>query len=204
MKVIGLVGGSGTGKSTIAAHLAARGAGLVDADRIAHEILDGDPEVVRLIRERFGEGVFTDGLVDRAKLGDVVFPDSNALEALGAIVHPRVLERCRLRLAEFESRGLELAVVDAALLLDVELPFRIDVVLALRASWDVQVKRLLEKGGVDRDDIVSRLESQSGLERSFDRADVVIDTARALDVVLAEVDRVVRELLRGDSGTRSA
>ncbi len=203
MKVMGLVGGSGTGKSTIAAHLVENGAGLIDADRIAHEVLDQDAQVVRSVRERFGSDVFTDGLVDRAKLGRVVFADREALEALGAIVHPRVLERCRRMLSEFESRGVELVVVDAALLLDVVVPFRFDVVVALRAPRDVQVERLLEKGASSRGEIIARLDSQSDLERSFDTADVVIDTARSLVQVFADIDRVVRELLLRDSDARN-
>ena len=201
MKVIGLVGESGTGKSTVAAHLVNRGAGLIDADRIAHEVLGDDPQVVRSVRDRFGDGVFTDGSVDRAKLAFVVFNDRDALVALGEILHPQVLERCRRKLSEFESRGVDLVVVDAALLLEVDVPFKLDFVVALRASRDVQVARLLSKGGANREEIIARLESQSNLERSFERADVVIDAARPLAVVLAEVDRVVGEWLSRDSGT---
>lgn len=199
MKILGLVGGSGAGKSTVAAHLVSRGAGLVDADRIAHALL-GDERVREEICEKFGDDVFSAGQVDRSKLGKVVFGDPEARRALNAIVHPLVLESCRRRLAEFESQGVELAVVDAALLLEVEVPFRLDLVVALRVSRDVQTERLLAKGGATLDGIVARLDSQSELERAFDRADVVIDAARSLADVLADVDRVVGELLSRKDG----
>lgn len=199
MKILGLVGGSGTGKSTIAAHLAARGAGLVDADRLGHDLLD-DAGVARALRESFGEDVFTGARVDRRKLGRLVFGDRDALAALNAAVHPRILEECRRRLAELESQGFALAVVDAALLLEVEVPFRLDRVVALRAPRDVQIERLLAKGGATLAEISARLEGQSDLERSFERADAVIDTARPLSEVLAEIDRLVDELLSDESG----
>ena len=199
MKIVGLVGGSGTGKSTVAAHLVERGARLIDADRIAHEVLE-DSRVVRSLRARFGDGVFTGRMVDRKKLGRVVFSDRRALDDLDAIVHPLVLERCRQRLLEFESQGVGLVVVDAALLLEVEVPFRLDLVVALRASRDVQLERLLAKGGAaTRGEINARLETQSDLERSFDKADVVIDTGRPLGEVLADIDRVVQEMCSRDS-----
>jgi len=203
MKVIGLAGGSGTGKSTIAAHLVARGAGHIDADRAAHDVLLEDEGVIRAIRERFGDGVFTGGLVDRGKLGRIVFVDRGALEALNAIVHPAVLEVCRRKLEELETAGVALAVVDAALLLEVGVPFDIDLVIALRASRDDQVRRLLAKGGATRSEIEDRLDSQSHLERSYGAADVVVDTAKPLALVLAEVDRAVDALLAGDSSERS-
>lgn len=199
MKILGLVGASGTGKSTIAAHLAARGAGLVDADRLGHDLLD-DALVARVLRERFGEDVFSGARVDRRKLGRLVFGDRGALEALNAVVHPRILDECRRMLADLELRGFALAVVDAALLLEVDVPFRLDRVVALRAPRDVQIERLLAKGGASLAEISARLEGQSELERSFERADAVIDTDRPLSEVLAEIDRLVDGLLSDESG----
>ena len=197
MKIIGLVGGSGTGKTTIAAHLAARGAGHVDADRIAHDLLANDERVIRAVQERFGRGVFTGGSVDRKKLGGVVFGDRRALDELNSILHPAVLEVCRQRILEFETAGVALAVVDAALLLEVVVPFDIDLVIALRATRGEQERRLLKKGGATREEIAARLDNQARLEESFGKADVVVDTAKPLPAVLVEIDRIVDEFLTG-------
>jgi len=198
MKVIGLAGGSGTGKSAIASHLEKRGGCRVDADRIAHELLSDDQSIVRAVERRFGGGVFTAGRVDRTKLGAVVFSDRGALEDLNGIIHPAVMEECRRRIAECEKAGAAFAVVDAALLLEVEVPFEIDLVIALRASRSEQERRLLRKGGATREEIARRLDSQARLEEAFDRADVVVDTTEPLPDVLVEIDRVVDELLLRD------
>lgn len=204
MKVIGLAGGSGTGKSTIAAHLVERGAARIDADRVAHDVLREDEGVVSAIRERFGDGVFTEDLVDRRKLGTIVFSDGKALEALNAIVHPAVAEICRLKLLEFGEADVEVVVVDAALLLEVEVPFEFDLVISLRVSREEQMRRLLAKGGATRSEISARLDSQSRLERSLHKADVVLDTTNPLPLVLAEVDRVVDRLFSSGAGAGGA
>ncbi len=195
MKVIGIAGGSGTGKSTIAAHLAGRGAQCIDADRIAHDLLVNDSAVIRAVRDAFGEVVFSDGVVDRKILGNIVFADSRKRESLNSILHPVILEICRRKVLEFEAAGVALVVVDAALLLEVEIPFEIDLVIALRATRDEQVSRLLAKGGASRREIAARLDGQERLERSFDRADVVLEATKPLHTVLAEVDRIVDGLL---------
>jgi dephospho-CoA kinase len=195
VKVIGLAGASGTGKSTIAAHLEKRGGRHIDADRIAHGLLAGDADVVRAVERRFGREVFTGQAIDRKKLGSVVFADRRALADLNAIVHPAVMEECRRRVEECEKDGAPFAVVDAALLLDVEAPFDIDIVIALRAPRDERERRLLRKGGATSAEITARLESQARLDESFARADVVVDTRGALGEVLSAIDRIVDEVL---------
>lgn len=195
MKVIGLAGGSGTGKTTIAAHLEKRGGRRIDADSVAHDLLANDRTVVDAIERRFGREVFTGGRIDRKKLGAVVFKDRRALLDLNAIVHPAVMEECRRRIAEMERSGAPFAVVDAALLLEAAAPFEIDLVIALRAERGERERRLLAKGDATREEIAARLDGQAGLERSFGRADVVVDTTGPLSEVFAAIDRAVDGLL---------
>jgi dephospho-CoA kinase len=201
MKVVGLVGESGTGKTTIAVHLERQGAGRIDADTLAHTLLGDDQEILRRVREYFGDDVLTAGEIDRKKLGAVVFSDPDGLEALNQIVHPAVIEECAQRVETFREAGFELVVVDAALLLEVELPFVVDLTVALRASREEQTRRLLAKGGVTRAEVAVRLDSQAHLEKSFYRADVVLDTNRPLPLVLDEIDALVQVLLADAGGT---
>lgn len=197
MKIIGIAGGSGTGKSTVAAHLAARFTGVhIDADAVGHELLAGDDAVVAAVRERFGEGVFDPaGRVDRRALGSVVFRDAAARRDLEAIIHPAIRRRCGERVEAARRAGAGVAVVDAALLLESRMPFVFDVTVALRCGEETRFRRIMAKGGWGETEVRSRLWSQRGIEKSFYKADAVVDTDGQLDAVLAEVDRVVDEAL---------
>jgi dephospho-CoA kinase len=195
MKIVGLVGESGTGKTTIAKYLERKGAGRIDADAIVHEILANDQAVQGEIRDRFGERVFRDGAVDRAELAKIVFADAGDLEALNGIIHPAVIEAIVARAKALEVSGCDYIVIDAALLLEVPLPLKIDLMLALRATREEQTKRLRALGGRSDAEIAARLDRQRHLEKSFDRADIVVDTNRPKDVVFAEVSGIINMLL---------
>lgn len=196
MKIIGLAGESGSGKSTIARHLTKRGGGHIDADRIGHELLESDELVRSKILRYFGPDSFTsEGKVDRKALGEMVFKESELLKILNSILHPPILDACMKKADELREAGTEFAVIDAALLLEVDHPLPVDFTIALRCGKEEQVRRLLAKGGVTEEEIRRRLERQSGLQDSFHRADMVLDTEGELSDVLAAVDRIVDEVL---------
>jgi dephospho-CoA kinase len=197
MKTVGLVGQSGTGKTTVAEHLEESGASRIDADRIVHDTLKNDHGVREAIRERFGSEVFLAGEIDRGALGRVVFADSEALEALNRIVHPVVIDACVAKLEAYESSGADLVVLDAALLLEVTSPIEIDLVIALRCKRNEQMRRLRAMGDRSDEELAARLDAQAHIEESFDRADVVVDTDGPKDEVLADIDRIIRILLGG-------
>ena len=192
--MVGLVGGSGTGKSTIAAHLVDRGAGHIDADRVAYDVLAGDIEVQTRIGERFGDDVLSCGKIDRKALAERVFMDGDALEALNAIIHPPIIDACVRRLESLAKAGADLVVIDAALLLEVPLPFTIDLMIALRCGREERIRRLMKKGDRSQREIEARLGSQTHLEKSFCRADAVVDTGKPKSAVLKEIDRLVDPL----------
>ena len=195
--VIGIAGGSGTGKSTVASHLAHRYRGVhVDGDRIAHAVLD-DASVMTRVRVAFGDEVFgSDGKVDRRSLGRVVFADSERLQMLNGIVHAAVVERCADEVAHARAAGAALAVVDAALLLEVPMTFALDLTLALQCDRDERVRRLLAKGGRSEAEIRDRLDRQADMEKHFYKADAVVDTGRDLAAVLADVDALVDAVVK--------
>jgi dephospho-CoA kinase len=196
--VIGIAGGSGTGKSTVAAHLAQKYGGVhVDGDRVAHAVLNDDAEVKRRIRGEFGDDVFDAGdRIDRRKLGRVVFQDADALQKLNAIVHPAVVAQCARAVERARNAGTPLIVIDAALLLEVPLPFALDLMVALRADRDERERRLLAKGGHGDAEIRDRLDAQDGMEKHFYKADAVVDTGQELASVLAEMEVLVEVALQ--------
>lgn len=200
MRIIGLVGGSGTGKSTVASHLARAGVRHIDADSLGHEIMDRNDDVKRRVVERFGRAVLgKDGRIDRQVLGSIVFRDPKARAALGAIIHPAIIEACRREIEESRREGADLVVIDAALLLEVPLPFEPDMVIALRCSREERLRRLMAEGGASEEEIRARLESQENLEKSFYRADAVVDTDRPIEAVFKRIDALIARKL-GNEG----
>ena len=196
MYVIGIAGGIGTGKSTIAAHIASRYQGVhIDADRVAHSVLE-DPAVIDQIRRAFGDDVIDlDGSVNRRRLGVRVFTDDAKRVALNAIVHPAIIGRTAAGVEAARAQGAVVAVVDAALLLEVTMSFAFDLVIALTCEPETRMMRLRARGGWSEGELRSRLEAQSGLEKHFYKADAVVDTGPSLDEVYARVDALIDEKL---------
>lgn len=198
--IIGLAGGSGSGKSTIAAHLVRHGGVHVDADRIGHDLLARDAGVIARVRAAFGEAIASAGEgLDRRALGRRVFSDPEALRRLETIVHPAIVRRCAAAADAAVRAGQPRVVVDAALLLEVEMSIAWDLTIALRCPRAERMRRIMAKGGWKEDEVRLRLDSQGHIEKSFYKADVVVDTGRRMEEVLAEIDRVVEARLGGAS-----
>jgi dephospho-CoA kinase len=196
MKIVMLAGESGTGKSAIAAHLTMRGGAHIDADIVGHEVLENDASVRDEIRERISSEVFdAEGRIDRRRLAALVFNDQRSLRALGEIIHPRIEVECSRLVDSLKASGVPFAVIDGALLLESNMPFEWDLTIALKCSEEVQFERLMAKGGRTEQEVRDRLQSQRGIRESFDKADVIIDTFRPKDKVLAEVDSLIDGLL---------
>jgi dephospho-CoA kinase len=201
MKIVGLAGESGSGKSTIAAHLTMRGGAHLDADIVGHDLLAHDPDVRELVRERISADVFDpDGRLDRRRLGALVFGDGALLETLNDIIHPAIRKTCQARVEELKARGVPFVVIDAALLLTSEMPFEFDLMIALYCEPEEQYQRLMAKGGRTEEEVRARLKQQRHIRDSFAKADVVVDTHRPKDVVFAEIDALVDRLLKSDRG----
>ncbi|HEX6791672.1 MAG TPA: dephospho-CoA kinase [Candidatus Krumholzibacteria bacterium] len=196
MHVIGIAGGIGTGKSTIAAHIASRYQGVhIDADRVAHSVLE-DAAVIEQIRRAFGDDVIDlDGSVNRRRLGVRVFSDDAKRAALNAIVHPAIIGGTAAAVESARAQGAGVVVVDAALLLEVTMSFAFDLVIALTCDPGTRMARLRARGGWSEAELRSRLDAQSGLEKHFYKADAVVDTGPSLAEVYARVDALIDQKL---------
>jgi dephospho-CoA kinase len=160
--------------------------------------LEHDAAVREKVRYYFGPDVFNpEGSVDRKRLGSMVFKDGELLKVLNSILHPPIISASVRMMEEMRREGFPFVVIDAALLLEVDLPFQVDFTIALRCSREERVRRLLEKGGITEEEIRMRLKSQANLEDAFGKADVVIDTDGELSSVLEKVDAIVDEVLEG-------
>ncbi|MCR8576101.1 dephospho-CoA kinase [Streptomyces sp. Isolate_219] len=194
MVKVGLTGGIGAGKSAVSRLLASYGAVIVDADKIAREVVEPGTPGLAAVVEEFGDGVLApDGTLDRPKLGGIVFSDPEKLKALNAIVHPLVGARS----AELEaSAGPDAVVVhDVPLLTENGLAPLYDLVVVVDAAPQTQLDRLVRLRGMAEDEAKSRMAAQATREQRLAVADLVIDNDGPLEALEPQV-RTVWERLR--------
>ena len=186
---VGLTGGIGSGKSTVALLLEELGALVVDGDQIARELVEpGSPALAEVV-DRFGAGVLRpDGSLDRAALADIVFPDPAALADLDAIMHPRIAARSGQLLVEAARDGVPVAVYDMPLLVENGMAADFDVVVVVQAPMPVRLARLALRG-VRAEDVRERMARQATDEQRAAVADVLIDNSGDVDALAEQVER---------------
>ena len=195
MRVIGLTGGIGSGKSTVAELLAGKGAVVLDADKVGHEAYRPGTPAWQEVVATFGKDIVAgDGSIDRRKLGAIVFADPAALQRLNAIMHPRMFEMMRERIDGFRRRGVEVVVLDAAILLEANWTPLVDEVWVVVASEDRVVERAVARTGLPEEQIRRRIRSQLSNEERCRHASVVIENDGSLEELRAKVDRPWEEL----------
>jgi len=193
--VIGLLGGVGAGKSTVAQMFAEEGCRVVDADAIAHAVLQ-QAEVKERVREAFGDGVFSpEGEVDRDRLGQAVFADAGRRQALERIVHPRILARMREEVEAAGAVGPSAVVIDAPLILEKGLAPWCDYMVYIRASANVRRRRLRQARGWSRSEVQQREASQISLKTKRGRADYIIDNAASPEHTREQVRQILARLV---------
>lgn len=203
MLKVGLTGGIGAGKSAVSALLAERGAVVIDADKIAREVVEpGTPGLAAVVAE-FGEDVLLpSGGLDREKVGRIVFNDPDRLAALNAIVHPLVGERMQ----ELMDAAPDDAVVvyDVPLLVENGLASMYDEVVVVDAPEEVQVERLVEHRGMTEEDARARMANQASREERRAVATHVIDNSGTLDDLKAQVDALWETLTERAAAKKNA
>ena len=187
VKLLGLTGGIGSGKSTVSAALVDRGAVLVDADAIVHELQRPGTLVFSEMVDRFGKGIVaSDGTLDRAAVAEIVFGDDQALADLGMIVHPRVHEEIERRVAE-QADGDNVVVLDIPLLDRAGWPGLVGTIV-VDLDPEVAVERLVAHRGFDEADARARIANQATREERLALADHVVDNSGTRDDLEVEVD----------------
>ncbi|MGP4042837.1 dephospho-CoA kinase [Streptomyces sp. 2A115] len=200
MLKVGLTGGIGVGKSEVSRLLVDCGAVLIDADRIAREVVaPGTPGLAAIV-DAFGEDVLAeDGSLDRPKLGSIVFADAEKLAVLNSIVHPLVGARSR----ELEEAASEDSVVvhDVPLLAENGLARLYDLVIVVDARPETQLDRLVRLRGMTEEDARARMAAQATREKRLEIADIVIDNDVPLEALERRVRDVWADLVRRAHGT---
>jgi dephospho-CoA kinase len=190
--VLGVTGGFGTGKTTVAGYFRKRGAKVVDADKIVRYLIKPGSGVYKKILAGFGRGVLKkDRTIDRLKLSRVVFPDRQLLNKLNRIIHPQAIKMIE---REIRLARKKIVVLDAPLLFESGLQRLTDKVIVVKADRGRQLKRLLKKTSLSKKEILMRIKAQMPLSTKVRRADFVIDNSGTEDHTKKQVVNLRRML----------
>ena len=198
MLKVGLTGGIASGKSKVAKGFARLGAKVLDADKVAREVvLPGQPAWLEL-QQVFGPEFFLpDGRLNRSKLRRLVFADPEQRSRLNAIVHPEVMKEINRRFEQLTTSAQDaVVVVDVPLLLEVGVAHRFDKVIVVYVEKSVQIKRLRQRDGLSMEGARRALSTQMVLDKKVEQADYVIDNSGTRDETQAQVQKVWEELIK--------
>jgi dephospho-CoA kinase len=200
--VVGLTGGIASGKSTVARMMRAIGLPVIDADGLGHMVLEPDGEAYNPVLEAFGAGVLGDDgvMIDRQRLGRLVFDDPSQRAVLEAITHPAIAQLAKRAFALVAERGGRLAVYEAALLVETGLHKGLAALIVVSCPLAQQLERLVAREQFSRSAAAARIASQHPLEEKLKVADYVFDNSGTFDELearVAEVCALLRERFTG-------
>jgi dephospho-CoA kinase len=194
-KLVGLTGGIGTGKSTVARMIRDLGVPVIDADLLARQVVQPGQPAHLEIAAAWPDVVDQSGAVDRRKLADRVFADPAGRARLEAITHPRIMERALDQAGALRQQGFQLAFLEAALLVETGLHSLLDGLVVVTASEEQQVSRVMARAGFGRDEVLARIRAQLPLEQKRRAATDVIDNSGDQATTQGQVESLVRRLL---------
>jgi dephospho-CoA kinase len=200
VRVVGLTGGIGSGKSAAAAMLAARGVPVIDADAISRRCVEPGSPVLEAIVRRFGEDILLpSGALDRAALAAVVFNDVGARRDLEGLTHPCIRTGIETGLQSLREapRPPLLAVVEHPLLVETGAHERVDVVVVVEAPLEVRIARLMSARGMSEEDVLARVASQAGEAERRAVADHILDNSGDVEALECEIERLLVQLRGG-------
>jgi dephospho-CoA kinase len=193
---VGLTGGIATGKSTVGAMFVELGCHLIESDQITHQLFEPGQAVHAAVVKQFGNRILAlDGTIDRRILGDIVFKDPQARARLNSMVHPAIIQRQQEWLQDMEGQDPHgIAIVDAALMIEVGTYKNYDKVIVVTCSPEMQRGRLRARSALSEDEIESRIRSQMPNEEKIKYADFVIDNSGSIQSTHVQVETVYRQL----------
>ena len=191
MLVVGLTGSIGTGKSEATRILQELGAGVINADQVGHEAYTPHTESWNEVLDAFGRDILQpNGEIDRSKLGAIVFADSDQMTKLNGIMHPRMAGMVAEKIEQMRSHGIQVAVVEAALLFEAGWEILVDEVWTTDSPLEAVFQRLMLRNGLNEEEVRKRLSSQMDIQERLNRSDVVVDNSGGV----AALEETVRSL----------
>jgi len=197
MKIIGLTGGIGSGKSTVSQFLAELGAVVIDADKTGHDMLSSNIEVHQELVAAFGQEIVDlDGGIDRKKLSEIVFNQPESLVRLNQIMHSRMYDVVKIQLEEYQRQGVAVVVLEAALLIEASWTSLVDEVWVTITPEEKIIERLSKNRGLAEKETKARIRSQLPSEERARHADVIINNEDDLDSIKANIRELWQKLER--------
>ncbi|KGA97842.1 dephospho-CoA kinase [Alkalihalobacillus alcalophilus ATCC 27647 = CGMCC 1.3604] len=192
--IIGLTGGIASGKSTVSTYLKQKGIPIVDADKIAREVVEPDEDAYKKIVETFGEEVVTsDETLHRKRLGEIVFNDPLAREKLNKIVHPAVRQRMVEEKNRWLNEGYQTVVLDIPLLFESDLFHLVDKVLLVYVDEETQLSRLMARDQSTKEAALKRIQAQMPLKEKVERADAIISNNDVLEKTYEQIEQLISD-----------
>lgn len=190
-KIIGLTGGIGSGKSTVAGYLQSRGIPVYIADAASKALMDR-PEILDQVKQAFGDKIFANGILDRQKLADLVFNDPQKLKQLNAIIHPAVK-------ADFEGWLMKygkskIVVKEAAILFESGSYKECDSVITVTAPLEIRIERVMKRDRIDRQKVLERMRNQWSDAERFAKSDYLIENTD-FQQTKEQIDEILKKLL---------
>ena len=194
MKIIGLTGSIGTGKSTVANYLKESNISVINLDDIAHQtILKGNKAYNKIVNE-FGNEILDDnGEIDRKQLGVIVFDDVDKLEKLNSFTHPEVLETLAKQIAINEKSGEPFIVVEVPLLLELNLERLFDEIVVVFTPLDKQIERVRKRDNISEEEAIKRINLQIPVDKKISDKVLVVDNSKGLPYLKEQVDKLVNQ-----------
>ncbi|HZK83630.1 MAG TPA: dephospho-CoA kinase [Desulfosporosinus sp.] len=198
MFTIGLTGGIGSGKSTVAKWFKKRGIPVLDADKTVHRLLQSDSWIISKLVQEFGPEILGENEeINRSKLGTQIFCDEDARRRLEDIVHPRVIECMKAEEATLRDTGANYCLWDVPLLFEAGFEKFVDEVWVVWVPLDLQILRVLERDKLCLAEVEARIEAQGSLDKKRQQADVVIDNSGSIMETERQLEEIWEKLFYG-------
>lgn len=193
--VLGLTGGIATGKSTADKFFEEKNIPIVDCDEIAHNIMNVNKPAWKDIKEVFGEKYLNeDQTINRKKLGKLVFNDPTKMKILNEITHPRIFQEMESQIAQYKSEGYSLIIVDAPVLFESHSEKYYDKTLVISLPQYLQIKRLMARNNLTKEEALSRINSQMSLKEKEARATYVIENTGSVEDLYKKLNELLTKI----------
>ncbi len=196
MKILGLTGGSGTGKSAACTAFARLGCGVIDADATYRTLCDTCEPMLKEIQNVFGDVFSTNGKLDRKKLGAIVFADAQKLQQLNAITHPYIRQAARDAFAAYSKRGCLLCIYDAPVLFEGQMETLCDKTCAVLAARNTRIARIVARDAITEEYAALRIDAQKDDAFYRERCDYVVQNDADLDTLYTQVRKIYEDMVR--------